>query len=436
MSDASAYESFEIDGARVRFRFRWREHSCAYRLEVLGDGPLAAPDPALAFRVGLGLAPLFFSFLTPDRLVVRAGPLPPGERERWERWYTHGLAEKCFRLGLEPGTTVACEPAGEAPGACAPAPAGAGTLLMNGGGKDTAVAAELLRAAGVPFEWLSVNEKPSQRRLREAAGGGPGLRVKGGWEALPPVAEFRHPGMPPLLLFYDLAAVMAARMAGAAAVAVGNERSADFGNVVHHGLEVNHQYTKSDAFERELAALLEALGCGVSFYSPLRPLYELQIAEVFARLTRYHHDFMSCNVGQVGGRSEWCGRCPKCAFLALALGPFLPDGGGAAIFGRDLLDDPALLPTFRELAGIEGHKPFECVGRPEEALAAVAAWPEGRGEPLAVRELRARVPAERLRAAAAEVLGAWGPEGLIPADLAPRLRRAYAELRTNGGPTA
>jgi hypothetical protein len=434
VGDASTYESFDIDGARVRFRFRWRERTCVYRVEVLGPGAVAPPDPALAFRVGLGLAPYFFSFLTPDRLVVRAGPLDAGERARWERWYTHGLAEKCFRLGLDPGTAIECDPSRDVPRTCAPVPSGpAGALLMNGGGKDTAVAAELLRSAGVDFSWLSVNEKPAQRRLREAAGDPPGMEIRGGWEKLPPVAEFRHKGMPPLLLFYDLAAVMAARMCGAAEVAVGNERSADFGNLAYRGLEVNHQYTKSHAFESELAALLADMGCGVRFYSPLRPLYEVQIAEVFASLPRYHQHFMSCNVGQVGGRAQWCGRCPKCAFLALILGPFLPPAGDAAIFGRDLLDDPALLPTFLELAGLEGHKPFECVGRPEEALAAVAAWPADRSPPLAVRELRSRVPGQALREAAAEVLDAWGPAGLVPAELLDRLRAAYVALRSRRG---
>jgi UDP-N-acetyl-alpha-D-muramoyl-L-alanyl-L-glutamate epimerase len=430
VSDISSYDAFEIDGTTVRYHFSWGEHSCVYRLQVLGEGALAAPDPALAFRVGLGLAPYFFSFLTPDRLRVRAGSLAPAEQAQWERWYTHGLAEKSYRQGLDPGTRITADPQRDLPPVCAPAAAGVGdTLLMNGGGKDTAVAAELLRASGEPFRWLSVNEKPAQRALREASGEGAGLQVKGGWEKLPPVAAFRYPGMPPLLLFYDLAAVLAARMAGAGAVAVGNERSADFGNLPYRGLEVNHQYTKSDGFERELAALLDALGSGVRFYSPLRPLYELQIAEAFASLPRYHAHFMSCNEGQLGGRRQWCGRCAKCAFLALILEPFLSAEETAAIFGRDFLDDPALLPELLAIAGLEGHKPFECVGRPEEALAAVFAWPPDREPPLAIRELRARVPEPRLREAAAEIAGAWGPAGLIPPELLPRLQEAWRALR-------
>jgi hypothetical protein len=131
----------------------------------------------------------------------------------------------------------------------------------------------------------------------------------------------------------------------------------------------------------------------------------------------------------LGGRRQWCGRCAKCAFLALILGPFLTAEETRAVFGRDFLDDPVLLPALLEIAGLEGHKPFECVGRPEEALAAVEAWPADREPPLAIRELRTRVPAEARRAAAAEIRGAWGPPGLIPADLLPRLQEAWQRMR-------
>jgi hypothetical protein len=36
------------------------------------------------------------------------------------------------------------------------------------------------------------------------------------------------------------------------------------------------------------------------------------------------------------------------------------------IFGKNLFADKALLPLFRELLGMEGCKPFECVGTNEE----------------------------------------------------------------------
>lgn len=49
---------------------------------------------------------------------------------------------------------------------------------------------------------------------------------------------------------------------------------------------------------------------------------------------------------------------------------FLPKEQLMAIFGGNLLNDTSLLPTYRELLGLEGHKPFECVGTPDESKAA------------------------------------------------------------------
>jgi len=385
------------------------------------------PDPALAFRVGLAFAPYFAGFLSPHRLVVRAGGLPEGERALWERWYTLSLAEKCFRYGLDVGTRIDCE-SDQSFKAGSSNPEG-GALLMNGGGKDTVVAAELLRRAGIPFGWLSINEKPAQRLLRETFGAASFLRASAGWESLPPLKSFRYHGTAPVLLFYDFVGLLVAEMYGCRDLVVGNEKSADFGNLVYQGVEVNHQYTKSQAFEAVLAGYArEVLGSRVRFYSVLRPFFELQVAEVFSRLTAYHPHFMSCNEGQVGGRREWCGKCSKCAWTYLILAPFLPEAAMAAIFGRNLLEEAGLLPTYLELAGLQGHKPFECVGTPEEALAAVSLWPTGREEPLAVREVRSRVPAKRL-AEAAGGLFHYGSPGLIPEELHGPLREAYEALR-------
>ena len=42
------------------------------------------------------------------------------------------------------------------------------------------------------------------------------------------------------------------------------------------------------------------------------------------------------------------------------------------IFGIDLLDDEGQLNGYRELLGLAGHKPFECVGTIDECRTALA----------------------------------------------------------------
>ena len=52
------------------------------------------------------------------------------------------------------------------------------------------------------------------------------------------------------------------------------------------------------------------------------------------------------------------------------LAAFLPQDILQTIFGSNFFDEEQLLPMFRQLLGLEGFKPFECVGTPEETIAA------------------------------------------------------------------
>jgi hypothetical protein len=141
---------------------------------------------------------------------------------------------------------------------------------------------------------------------------------------------------------------------------------------------VNHQWSKGYEFERLLGEWVQAqIAADLDYYSLLRPLSELAVTSRFATLTRYHEVFSSCNRNfkLTGPRPEsrWCGQCPKCHFVFLALAPFLPKPQLTAIFGRNLLDDATLAGAFDALIEWQAHKPFECVGEALESRAAFAA---------------------------------------------------------------
>ena len=108
----------------------------------------------------------------------------------------------------------------------------------------------------------------------------------------------------------------------------------------------------------------------------LRPLSELAVTREFARLGQYHQHFSSCNrnfrILGAKPRERWCGSCPKCHFVFLALAPFLAKPALVAIFGRNLLDDAELAADFDALIEWQAHKPFECVGEAAESRAALA----------------------------------------------------------------
>jgi hypothetical protein len=110
-------------------------------------------------------------------------------------------------------------------------------------------------------------------------------------------------------------------------------------------------------------------------FSLLRPLGELRIAQLFARgpFEQFSEQFTSCNRSFRHGSHgfTWCGECPKCAFVFLALAPFVAKARLVGLWGENLLAKPMLEPTYRELLGLTGHKPFECVGEIDECRQAI-----------------------------------------------------------------
>ena len=122
------------------------------------------------------------------------------------------------------------------------------------------------------------------------------------------------------------------------------------------------------------------IAADLKYYSLLRPLSELAVERQFAKISRYDAHFSSCNRNFhiLGERpvNRWCGVCPKCHFVFLALAPFMPKPRLVGIFGRNLLDDAAQIAGYDALLEYQDHKPFECVGEGRESRAAMATLSE------------------------------------------------------------
>jgi UDP-N-acetyl-alpha-D-muramoyl-L-alanyl-L-glutamate epimerase len=151
-------------------------------------------------------------------------------------------------------------------------------------------------------------------------------------------------------------------------IALSNESSAN--EVTIPGTDVNHQYSKSEEFEKDFQYYLKQyMNSCVDYFSYLRPYSELQIAEMFAQFTPYHSVFKSCNAGSK--QNIWCCNCSKCLFAFTILSPFISHEKLVTIFGEDLFNKPELLHYFKELTGIADQKPFECVGTVDEVNEAI-----------------------------------------------------------------
>ena len=147
--------------------------------------------------------------------------------------------------------------------------------------------------------------------------------------------------------------------------------------MLYLGTEINHQWSKSLEFEKRFQEYIEEfVVSGITYFSLLRPFREIKIVELFTQYQKYFPLFSSCNknFAMTNTRTEpfWCGQCPKCAFIFLLLAAFLDKEKVVSIFHKNLFADISLLSTYKQILGIEGVKPFDCVGTPEESLYALS----------------------------------------------------------------
>lgn len=320
----------------------------------------------------------YYKAYLPENIVIEKGSLSSEQAAFFDRVYRNGLGEFYVRNDLGPPASIAF-PASGAPGASAtPIDDLAGSLVPVGGGKDSLVSVELLRGANQAFSTWNVGHSELLGPLLERIGG-EHLAVDRNID--PKLLELNHQGAynghVPISAILAFAAVATAILSGKRDIVLSNESSAGEGNLNYHGLAVNHQYSKTLEFERDFQGYIaQNITPSIRYFSLLRPMSELRIAELFTAqwLEKYQGVFTSCNRNFKQGNANplsWCGECPKCAFVYLVFAPFVPRDQLATLFGANLFLKPELEQAYRELLGIEGHKPFECVGEIRECRQAV-----------------------------------------------------------------
>jgi len=364
----------------------------------LDDARAAAAGQALRL-LHLVAGVSYYKAAVPTDIRIEAYEIDADTAAFLETVYLNGLGEFAYRNGLDLRGRIRF-PADAQAGVPAPALGLRGhALVAIGGGKDSLVSIEALRGAGVEqtVTWIG----GSQLIAACAAHTGlPTLNI--GRQLASQLFEYNRLGAwnghIPVTAVNSAILAFAAVLLGVDQVVFSNERSASYGSIIiaDDGSvtgEVNHQWSKGWAFESALGDWLQRhVAADLRYYSLLRPLSELAVARQFARVSRYDAHFSSCNRNFhiLGERptSRWCGVCPKCHFVFLALAPFMPKPRLVGIIGRNLLDDPAQTAGFDALLEYQDHKPFECVGEGREsraAMAALAQRPEWREDALVER---------------------------------------------------
>jgi UDP-N-acetyl-alpha-D-muramoyl-L-alanyl-L-glutamate epimerase len=310
-------------------------------------------------------------------------PLSAGEADYWNTVYDHGLAEYAYLNRLsEPIRPFTAGGSGRS-AAHKPRhlPDLQGALLGIGGGKDSIVAGEILKGidldtvtlhmatgthtgqAGAVMDVMQLPQYHIERYLDTA------------------IIDFTelhqgNNGHIPLSAILAWLGILITYASKHQYVVMANESAASVGNVTWNGRLVNHQWSKSLAFERLTQDFVhQHLSPDLFYFSPIRPYGSLAVMSLFAKLgSAYLDDFTSCNLvlridpaQRPNGR--WCTHCAKCLSTWLLLSAFLPLSKLEAIFGRNLFDDTSLRTLLEELLGLRGHKPLDCVGTIEELRA-------------------------------------------------------------------
>jgi hypothetical protein len=380
----------------------------------------------------------YYKVALPPRVSCETGAPTPAVAALLEALYSEGLGELAYTNGLSglPRPSFPSLPALAAP--LAPARGGDGdgagageeallkrVLVPVGGGKDSAVALEIVRRSGLELALFSVGDAPPIART-VAVSGLPRLLAKRkldpGLAALNAAGALN--GHIPITAIVSCVALLTAALNGFDAVAMANERSASAGNVSWDGVEVNHQFSKGLRAERLLSAAVAEVAGAQRLFSLLRPASELAIARAFARMERYHQAFTSCNaifrLDPALRAASWCCDCPKCRFVFLALAPFSSPEHLREVFGRDLLDEEGQFEGFALLSATGGHKPFECVGEEQESLAAIrllAADPRWSGHRVLARLVAEVLPLYPPEVGDPERVLALSDEHAVPAAL-------------------
>ncbi|HEA84534.1 MAG TPA: hypothetical protein ENI04_00945 [Candidatus Wildermuthbacteria bacterium] len=301
-------------------------------------------------------------------------------------------------------------------------------LIPIGGGKDGVVTLETLKKDKKQIRAFLLNPTAAQKAVLRVSKEKNPIIVE---RTLDPrlLALNRQGylnGHTPFSAYLAFLGVLVATLFDYKDIVLSNERSSNEGNVEYLGQTVNHQYSKTYDFEKRFRAYSTSfLASFANYFSFLRPLYEIQIARMFSRNSKYFSASLSCNEahktysGTKKPRGTWCGVCSKCLFVFIILSPFISEKKLVKIFGLNLFSNKKLLPILKELTGMARFKPFECVGTEKETIAALFLARNGYAKlpyllKYADKEILPKYP--NIKREAERILSSWNARNALPRD--------------------
>ena len=322
----------------------------------------------------------YYKAYCPAKIVQNVVPMDHFQAAFWSKFYERGLGEFFYQNKIDFRGLIKFEANELETRKVMKGNLKERALLPLGGGKDSIVSAEILKEKDLDFLTFSLRDAEPIRATAEIIGK---PRIIVDRQIAPRLIELNALGAlnghVPITGYISFVLALAAIIYNYKYIILSLEKSANFGQLNYLGMDINHQYSKSEGFEGDFRNYVKNYVCpDIEYFSLLRGFYEIRIVEIFAgleNLDKYWTKFSSCNGNfkliKKTVAPKWCGTCPKCAFVYLCLAPFVKLNKLVEIFGENLLDNEGLLNMYEELTGVLNFKPFECVGTIEECRVAI-----------------------------------------------------------------
>ncbi len=247
-------------------------------------------------------------------------------------------------------------------------------LCAFGGGKDSYTALHLLEKANVKTDLLSVVSNDRLKQTLSLSCSHPPIFIHRKID--PKLLEINKTGAlnghVPITAILSTLFMVFAVLNDYSYVVFANEHAASEATVTLNNIEANHQFSKSLKSENLLRDCFQCVLNTPDYFSILRPFSEIYVAKTFAEFKKAHPIFLSCNKNfslTKAHKNRWCHKCPKCAFVFLVLAPFLSHDELFSIFDDNILNNIDMIDIYKDLLGLTGQKPWECVGTIEECRA-------------------------------------------------------------------
>ncbi|MBT7484583.1 hypothetical protein HN748_01610 [Candidatus Peregrinibacteria bacterium] len=367
--------TFEPEEGVARFNYSYDRE--LYFEEVLEIGKVDSEliEPVL-FHLHLALGISYYKAYLAPEIKVKSGQLTRDMAEFWDKVYANGLGEFFYQNQIDFRNFIRFPYGDKNIELAEEIGVQDRALVPLGGGKDSLVTAGILQEKGIDFDIFTLGSYPiieDQIRAMEK----PHHSIKRiiDPQLLKENEKGALNGHVPISMIYAFTSLLTAVIHKHKYIVLSNEHSSNYGNVEYLERQINHQWSKSLEFEKMFNKYVRKfVAKDVYYFSLLRPMYELKIAEKFATMESCLNAFTSCNTNfKIAGPSEekWCKKCAKCAFVFAILTPFVEKEKLVHAFGGNLFANDDLWPIYEELLGVTNVKPFDCVGTPEEVRKAM-----------------------------------------------------------------